>query len=125
MEMNDGRFVLAEGVDASSLALAEGFIPQVESLIREIEIANMGIWVYSNTILSLPELYKQTTQAQVEYLDNLIKEYEGLGTLTENSHMLIPVLDMLREKREKYEKEFPQIFKELGYYDLITESEGE
>ena len=29
------------------------------------------------------------------------------------------------EKREKYEKEFPQIFKELGYYDLITESEGE
>ena len=101
MEMNDGMFVLAEGVDASSLALAEGFIPQVQSLIREIEIANMGIWVYSNTILSLPELYKQTTQAQVEYLDNLIKEYEGLGTLTENSHMLIPVLDMLREKREK------------------------
>ena len=34
-------------------------------------------------------------------------------------------LNEIIEKREKYEKEFPQIFKELGYYDLITESEGE
>lgn len=39
------------------------------------------------------------------------------------------VLEKLREividKRELYEKEFPQIFKELGYYDLITERQGE
>jgi len=34
-------------------------------------------------------------------------------------------LNEIIEKREKYEKEFPQIFKELGYYDLITESQGE
>ena len=39
------------------------------------------------------------------------------------------VLEKLREivvdKRELYEKEFPQIFKELGYYELITERQGE
>jgi len=39
------------------------------------------------------------------------------------------VLEKLQEitvdKRELYEKEFPQIFKELGFYELITERQGE
>ena len=133
LELDSVDFLQAEiERDVKSLPISTSLTPTNEHFLRKkgdegAKLAIESFYMLGVNYMSLEPLLTEQDGEQFtneEFGKKIIEVAERFKREFDQA-----VLEKLREividKRELYEKEFPQIFKELGYYDLITERQGE
>ena len=138
MELDSVDFLQAEiERDIKSLPISTSLTPTNEHFLRKkgeegAKLAIESFYMLGVRYMSLEPLLTETTTEDGEILQFTNEEFgEKIVEVAERFKREFDqaVLEKLQEivvsKRELYEKEFPQIFKELGYYELITERQGE
>jgi hypothetical protein len=138
LELDSVDFLQAEiERDIKSLPISTSLTPTNEHFLRKkgeegAKLAIESFYMLGVRYMSLEPLLTETTTEDGEILQFTNEEFgEKIVEVAERFKREFDqaVLEKLQEivvsKRELYEKEFPQIFKELGYYELITEQQGE
>ena len=123
--------------DVKPLSISTSLTPTNEHFLRKkgeegAKLAIESFYMLGVRYMSLEPLLTETTTEDGEILQFTNEEFgKKIIEVAERFKREFDqaVLEKLQEivvsKRELYEKEFPQIFKELGYYELITERQGE
>ncbi len=136
LKENEGRieFVQAEVErDVKPMPISTSLRPTNEHFLRKkgdegAKLAIESFYMLGVSYMDLESLLteddKGNQETNEEFGEKII-EVAGRFKREFDQSVLEKLQEITVDKRELYEKEFPQIFKELGFYELITERQGE
>lgn len=118
--------------DIKSLPISTSLTPTNEHFLRKkgeegAKLAIESFYMLGVRYMSLEPLLTEEDGEQFtneEFGEKIVEVAERFKREFDQA-VLEKLQEIVVSKRELYEKEFPQIFKELGYYELITERQGE
>ena len=136
LKENEGRieFVQAEVErDVKPMPISTSLRPTNEHFLRKkgyegAKLAIESFYMLGVSYMDLESLLteddKGNQETNEEFGEKIIEVAERFKREFDQA-VLEKLQEITVDKRELYEKEFPQIFKELGFYELITERQGE